>query len=147
VREVAKRRGSDGRLRNIQQGDIVTRGTVLARVRETDYVEKVNQAKAQLEESQASFEKQRLDFERAKALYESKSLSKADFDGARSSFESAQARVSGAKAQLDAAQIALADCALTVPTDGVLLARNIPDRSLVTPGPLHFILPPTTPLH
>jgi RND family efflux transporter MFP subunit len=144
VREIAKRRGTDGRLRNIQQGDVVARGTVLARVRETDYAEKANQARAQLEEARASFEKQRLDFERAKALYESKSLAKADFDGARSSSDSAQARVSGAKAQLDTAQIALADCALVAPMDALVLARNVEEGTLAAAGTVGFIIADTT---
>jgi len=144
VREVAQRKESDGRLRHVQQGDQVARGTVLARVRETDYVEKVNQARAQLEEARASFEKQRLDFERAKALYESRSLSKADFDGAKSSFDSSQAHVSGAKAQLDAAQIALDDCALAAPMDALVLARNVEPGMLVASGTAGFTLADTT---
>ena len=144
VREIAKRRGNEGQLRNVQQGDLVRRGTVLARVRETDYVEKVNQAKAQLEEARAAFEKQRLDFDRAKALYESKSLAKADFDGVRSSFESAQAKVSGAKAQLDSAEISLADCALVAPMDSLVLARNVEEGALVSSGSAGFVLADTT---
>src|SRR6185295_13838354 len=50
VSEVSRRPGPDGRLRNLQQGDLVRRGTVLARVNPADYQEKVNQAKAQLAE-------------------------------------------------------------------------------------------------
>jgi RND family efflux transporter MFP subunit len=144
VREVMKVRGEDGRLRNVQQGDTVSRGTVLARVRETDYAEKVNQARAQLSEAASAFEKQRLDFARSKALYESKSLSKADFDGATSTFEQARARVEGAKAQLESAQIALNDCALASPIDGLVLARNVEEGTLVGSGTAGFTLADTT---
>ena len=144
VREIAKRPGSDGRPRNVQQGDEVKRGTVLARVRESDYVEKVNQARAQLEEARAAYEKQRLDFDRAKSLYESKSLSKSDFDGARSGFESAQARVAGAKAQLDSAQISLADCELVAPMDSLVMARNVEEGALVGSGTAGFTLADTS---
>ncbi len=144
VREILRLRGSDGRPRNVQQGDTVTRGTVLARVRETDYLERVNHTKAQLAEVAAAFERQRLDFERAKQLYESKSLSRADFDAARSAFDSAQARVAGAQAQLDTDRIGLEDCALTAPMDALVLARNVETGTLVASGTVGFVLADTT---
>src|ERR1700674_2608469 len=40
-------KGSDGQWRYLQQGDVVSKGAVLARVRPTDYAAKVDQAKAQ----------------------------------------------------------------------------------------------------
>ncbi len=144
VREVMKVRGVDGRLRNVQQGDTVRRGMVLARVRETDYAEKVNQARAQLSEAAAAFERQRLEFGRSKALYESKSLSRADFDGATSAFEQSRARVDGAKSQLEAAQIALNDCALAAPTDALVLARNVEEGTLAAAGTVGFVIADTT---
>jgi RND family efflux transporter MFP subunit len=140
VREIRKFRLSDGRSRNVQAGDTVARGTVLARVRESDYLEKVNQARASLAEASAGLQKERLDFERAKSLLESKSLPKADFDGARSALDAAEARVSGAKSQLDAARIALADCALASPLNGLVLARNVEEGSLVAAGTVGFTL-------
>ena len=48
VESILQVRGADGRMRNIQEGDWVTRGTVLARVRESDYVANVNVVEAQL---------------------------------------------------------------------------------------------------
>src|SRR3954466_12291039 len=63
VESILQVRGADGRLRNVQEGDWVTRGTVLARVRESDYVANVNVAKAQLAQVQAAFEQARLDFD------------------------------------------------------------------------------------
>ena len=144
VREIRKVRGGDGRPRNIQQGDAVAKGTVLARVREADYVEKVNQAKGQLGEAAAALEKQRLDYARSRALFESKSLSKSDFDGATAAFEQAKSRVESAKAQLDAARIALDDCALTAPMDALVLARSVEEGSLVGSGSVGFTLADTT---
>ncbi|MGH9369128.1 MAG: efflux RND transporter periplasmic adaptor subunit [Thermoanaerobaculia bacterium] len=144
VREILKARGADGNLHSVQQGDAVARGTVLARVRETDYRERVNQAQAALQEAEAALEKQRLDFERAQKLFSSKSLARADFDGARAAFEGARARVSGMRAQLDAARIALADCALVAPMDAIVLARHVEEGSLVGSGTVGFTLADTT---
>src|SRR5262245_57511833 len=41
VEELLQRTGADGRRRAAQAGDPVTKGTVLARVRETDYADRV----------------------------------------------------------------------------------------------------------
>jgi multidrug efflux system membrane fusion protein len=140
VREILKLRTAEGRSRNLQAGDTVGRGTVLARVRESDYVEKVNQARASLDEASAALHRERLDFDRAKSLFESKSLAKADFDGARSARDAAEARVAGARAQLDAARIALVDCALTSPLNALVLGRNVEEGTLVSAGTVGFTL-------
>ncbi len=55
ISQILQIRGVDGRLRNAQQGDSVRRGTELARVRESDYIVKLNQTKSQLAQAQASY--------------------------------------------------------------------------------------------
>ena len=47
---------ADGHVRNIDIGDYVTQGTVLATVQEDDFKDKLAQAKASLERSQAENE-------------------------------------------------------------------------------------------
>src|SRR3954466_14045133 len=48
IADLLQRSGSDGRLRAVQPGDPVKRGTVLARVHDADYRERVNQERARL---------------------------------------------------------------------------------------------------
>jgi multidrug efflux system membrane fusion protein len=121
-------RGADGRPRNVQEGDVITKGTVLAQIRRSDYAVKVTQAqsqtaeaqagvasskaqlaeaesslgstKAQLAEAEAGYERAKLDFERARKLYENQSLTKADYDAAKSQYEMAQAKLNSAKSQV-----------------------------------------------
>ncbi|MEW6130069.1 MAG: efflux RND transporter periplasmic adaptor subunit [Acidobacteriota bacterium] len=121
-------RGVDGQWRNVQEGDVIPRGTVLAQVRRSDYAVKVTQAesqtaearagvdsskaqlaeaesslasaKAQLAEAEAAYERAKLDFERAKNLYEGQSLTKADYDAAKSQYDMAQAKLNSAKSQV-----------------------------------------------
>src|SRR5262249_29356239 len=99
-------RGVDGRMRNVQEGDFVKKGTVLARLREADYTARRNQAKSQWEEARSSLitlkaqvaeaeaahVRAEQDFTRAKNLLESQSLTKADYDGAKAQFDGSQAR-------------------------------------------------------
>src|SRR6266404_3376639 len=61
---ILQRKGVDGRERNLQQGDWVKKGEVLARVRESDYQHAVEQYKGQLEQAQAAAEKSKQDFAR-----------------------------------------------------------------------------------
>jgi len=57
VERILQVNGSDGRRRNVDQGDFVKRGTVLALVSQQDYLDKLNQAKAQLFRAQADYDK------------------------------------------------------------------------------------------
>lgn len=120
VEQILQVRGADGRLRNLQDGDHVTRGTVLARVRPREYLDAQAQAAAALTRSRA-------DFDRIAQLYENRSVSKADYDGAYARFQADQA-------EHDRATQALNDCALVAPFDGFVLARSVEIGSLVAPG-------------
>jgi RND family efflux transporter MFP subunit len=140
VREILQIRGVDSRLRNAQQGDTVKKGTVLARVRESDYAVKVNQAKSQLVQAQASYLKATQDWERATNLFATQSMIKPDYDTAKARFDETQASVDGARAQLAEAQLNLEYCALIAPIDGMVLQRNIEVGTLVTSGTVGFVL-------
>lgn len=83
VTTILQRRGVDGRERNLQQGDWVKKGEVLARVRESDYQHAVEQYKGQLEQAQAAAEKSKQDFGRAQALYNANVMTQSDYDAAK----------------------------------------------------------------
>src|SRR5713226_8267611 len=100
VDNIAQRKGADGRIRVLQVGDPVTPGEVLAHIRESDYLDKVNSAKAQLAQVQAAYDKSQLDFERASKLLSSDSLTKAQYDSAKASFDSNAAELANGKANL-----------------------------------------------
>jgi multidrug efflux system membrane fusion protein len=140
VRDVRQVRDAGGRPRNLQQGDPVARGTVLARVDPADYQEKVNQAKAQLAEAEASLARVRADAARAESLYKDQALTRPEYDAATSGLAGATARVDAARAQLEAAQLALKDATLVAPADGVVLSRNIEVGSLAGMGTVGFVL-------
>jgi multidrug efflux system membrane fusion protein len=140
VREVRQVAGPDGRPRNLQQGDPVARGTVLARINAADYDEKVNQAKAQVAEAEAGLAKARADAARAESLYQGKALTRPDYDAALANLSSFIARAEGARAQLEAAQISQHDTALVAPWDGVVLSRGVEVGTLAGAGTVGFAL-------
>jgi multidrug efflux system membrane fusion protein len=143
VESILHIRGADGRMRNIQEGDWVARGTVLARVRESDYVANVNVAKAQLAQAQAAVEQARLDFERIDALFLTDSVTRPQYDAAKAKLDSTTASVNGAASGLTQAETALSDCAVTAPLDAWVLKRNVEVGSLVGQATTGFSLAET----
>ncbi|MCM3902344.1 MAG: efflux RND transporter periplasmic adaptor subunit [Pyrinomonadaceae bacterium] len=128
VDALRKVRGVDGKLRDIQEGDRISMGTVLARVRQSDYQVKFKEAKSQasearsgidvskaqyeeavsgiassksqLIEAEAAYVKAKLDFDRAENLFASKSMTKSDYDSARAQYDMTSAKVAAARSQV-----------------------------------------------
>jgi RND family efflux transporter MFP subunit len=140
VDDVLRRSGADGRLRTVQPGDRVIKGTVLARVREGEYRDRVNQGRARLAEAEASVVKARLDLDRARALFQADSLTKPELDAAQAAFDAAEARTTAARVDTELALSALRDCALVAPATGVILERRIEAGSLAGAGTVGFVL-------
>jgi RND family efflux transporter MFP subunit len=144
VTEVKQVVGADGRRRDIDTGDYVSRGSVLAQIRHQDLKNQLDEAAAALSQAQAQQVDAKLDYERAKALYATQSLTKPDFDQAQARFDSTSAAVDQAKANLHQAQLALDDADLTAPFSGYILARNIELGNLVAPGMQAFTIADTS---
>ncbi|HEY6120882.1 MAG TPA: efflux RND transporter periplasmic adaptor subunit [Pyrinomonadaceae bacterium] len=132
VDALRKVRGVDGKMRDIQEGDRISIGTVLARVRQSDYHVKFKEAesqasearsgidvskaqyeeavsgtassKAQLIEAEAAYVKAKLDFDRAENLFASKSMTKADYDSAKAQYDMTSAKVAAARSQVQVIQ-------------------------------------------
>lgn len=140
VTSILQRQGVDGRMRNLQQGDWVKRGTVLATVRQSDYQHAVDQYKGQLEQAQASAEKSQQDFTRAQALYKGGAMTQSDFDAAKAQYDGSQGSVATAQAAVAQAQQSLADCEVRSPIDAQILSRNIELGTLVGSGTTAFTI-------
>jgi multidrug efflux system membrane fusion protein len=166
--EIHQVRGQGQRLRYVQEGDRVAKGTVLARLRSDDFAAKVKQAEAQLAEAQSANETNRAqlaeaevavrqterDLERASKLLEARSLTRPEYEGAKTKLELAQARVetirsqskviqakiSGAQALLNEAKLAERDAALIAPIDCYILKRLAEPGALVVPGRPIFVV-------
>jgi multidrug efflux system membrane fusion protein len=138
VATITQRKGSDGRLRDLQPGDFVKKGTVLAVVRQDEYRDQLTHAQAQLDRAQASYEQAKLSFDRAQILFASASITKPDYDSAKANYDAAAASISDAKSGISQAQIALRDCRLETPIDGWIVKRNVEVGSLVGPSVVGF---------
>jgi RND family efflux transporter MFP subunit len=129
-----------GRTRNIDQGDWVAKGTVLATVDEGDYKEKLQQANAQLDRAQANYDRAKLSFDRMSVLYQNGAATKPDYDNANAQMLDGLAAIQSAKASIAEQQIALGYCELRAPFDGWLVKRNVDIGQLVGPATNGFTI-------
>jgi multidrug efflux system membrane fusion protein len=143
VESIRQVKGVEGRMRNIDAGDWVTTGTQLALVSQQDFLDKLQQAKAQLSRAQAEYDKAKLSFDRTSALYSTQSATKPDYDSAKAQLDSTAASVEGSKAQISEAQVALGYCSLRAPFDGWIVKRSVDVGSLVGPATNGFSLADT----
>jgi multidrug efflux system membrane fusion protein len=146
IESIPERRGADGQLRPLQQGDMVQAGSRLALIRTAEYRERVNQARSSVAEAEALHVKASRDWERARILFDSQSLTRPDYDAAAASYESARARVSALTAEAELASLAFADASLEAPFTGLVLERRIEVGNLVSGGTVAFRLARVTPV-
>jgi RND family efflux transporter MFP subunit len=143
VESIRQVHGADGRMRNLDTGDWVTRGTVLAVVRQKDYADQREQARAQLARAQADFEHAKLSFDRTSNLYSTQSATKPELDQAKAQYDSSVAALTNAKASLAEAQTAMDDSSLRAPFDGWIIKRSVDVGALVGPTVAGFTVADT----
>lgn len=129
VEQITQVRGADGRMRDLQDGDVVRRGQVLARLRQNEFRDQMSDAEASLRQARA-------DYERASQLYENRSMSKAEYDAA-------YARYTASVARQSQAAISLGDATLRAPLNGVIIKRTIEVGSLAGPSTPAFTVADT----
>jgi multidrug efflux system membrane fusion protein len=143
VESIRQVRGADGRPRSIDTGDWVDRGTVLAVVRQQDYADQREQARAQLARAQADYDHAKLNFDRTSNLYSTQSATKPEFDQAKAQYDSSAAGLNNAKASLAQAETALNDSSLRAPFDGWIVKRSVDVGALVGPTVAGFTIADT----
>ena len=140
IETILQEKGVDGKSRDVQTGDPVKAGTVLAVVDRKPYEDKVKEASGQLGQARAALTKADADYKRAKILFGEQSMTAPEFDSYRKEYQSAVSAVAGAKAQHDLAVTNLGYTKLGSPLGGVVLQRNIEVGALVSPGTVGFVV-------
>lgn len=119
---------------NVDVGDAITRGQVLATLDAERYRLQLEQARASASEAQAALTEKRLDYERQQQLQEQGFVSNASLDGAKAAFDTAQSRYRSAQA---AVNIAARDVELTqlkAPFAGAISERLAQPAQRVAPN-------------
>jgi len=138
VQSILQVKAADGKLRNVQAGDRVTSGSVLAVVKDDTYRNSLTKAQAELQNSRASLSKAKADFTRYSHLLQERVVAQADYDAAKKQYESGQAAVGASQAAVQQAQVDLDDCKLKSPMSALVLDRRIEVGTLVSPNTVGF---------
>ncbi|KTD61904.1 HlyD family secretion protein [Legionella spiritensis] len=134
IRDVALSFRVSGRLKtmNVEEGDHVNEGTVIALLDKDTFIADLNMAKAELAQASASEQNARRTFRRRSRLVKDGAVSKALYDDAIAQRDEAIARTATAKARVARAEIALNDTEIHSPTNGTILTRVREPGAVVT---------------
>ncbi len=98
----------------VKEGDKVTRGQLLCRIKPDTYISMkerataaVNSAKARLTQAEAQLQQSQLSYNRNKQLFEQKAISESDYENAKTSYQVAQADVKAAVFNVESAEASL----------------------------------------
>ncbi len=119
---------------NLDVGQIVRKGDVLARIDETTLKLQVESARAALKQARSAARTAGEDYERKLILLKQKIIAKATADQSRNAAETAAGQVVQAQKQLEIARKNLAKAVLKAPFDGIINTVEVDSFANVTPG-------------
>ena len=117
---------------NVDTGDTVDAGTLLARIDQRILNNSLDQAKASLEVSRAELTNAESQLERIQKLYEQESLSKADYEQSLLQHAAAKSQVVRGEIQVENAAIALEDTDVRAPIAGTVIERLVEQGQVIS---------------
>jgi len=120
--------------RLVDEGQVVKKGDLVARLDRVELEQVLEQAKAALAVAEAEVGRMRLEFARQKELFGKKVIASREFEIAQAASAIAEARVKESGAALALAETRLGYAALTSPVAGVVLSKAIESGEYVFPG-------------
>jgi RND family efflux transporter MFP subunit len=132
---------------HVEEGSVVKKGEIIARLENDDLVTLEKQAAANLEVARSTLEQHRaelkdagLNFVREKNLLEKEFTTKASFDAAEARYKKATAAVAGAEssvksysASLENTRVTLGYTMIRAPFDAIVLTKNADAGDIITP--------------
>lgn len=130
---------------NVEIGDRVTRGQVLAVIEGTALRQSVASSNAGLAAAEANEANARRELERVTRLRDAGALSNRDVEVAEAQLKSATAQVEAARAQRAAASKQASGATVRAPFDGVIAERTVSAGDIAAMGtPLFTVIDPST---
>jgi len=118
---------------NVEKGDKVEAGDLLAEIDTEKIRQAVTQAEAGLESAQAQFESVDAEWQRIKTLYADNAISQSQYDAVKAQRNAAGSGVKQMKAVLSTAKSQLQDTRITAPISGTISERNFEVGDLAVP--------------
>lgn len=138
----------DGILREVKvdEGTVVSKGTVLAIIDDTDYGLEVRKDEAAIKQAEATLANTKLEYNRKEALYKEELVTKQQFDDVSTRLALADAEVDRAKAALSLAREKLKKTRIYSPLAGVIKSRKVSAGDYVKNGTNLFVIIQNNPL-
>lgn len=118
----------------VDEGAVVKKGQVIAEIRPTDYRLAVEQAAAQLSQSETGLVNVRQEYERKEALYREELLTRQQFDDITARVRLAEAEIARARSGLDLAKERLARTMIFSPLAGSVKEKRVTAGDYVRNG-------------
>ena len=115
-------------------GEQVKKGEILARIDPRDYEVRIKKLTAELKAAEARLSDAERDYDRQKNLLKESAASQSQYDKTQTLVETTRAGIESLKADLSAAKNALSDTRLTAPFDGVINRKFTENHENITPG-------------
>lgn len=116
---------------NVEVGQTVKKGTVLAVIDDTDLKNEKASAEANIAGAEVTVQKAKGNYQRAKALYEQKLISKEAFDNLKADFDIAENALDKTRRSLQTVEDKLAKTQILAPSDGTVLSRPVEEGLVV----------------
>jgi HlyD family secretion protein len=118
----------------IEEGDMVKKGTLIARLDQKTAKNEFDQAQADLEVAQVSLSQAEKQLQRQKQMYERGLISELDYENAVLAYEQANSNLVRAKTTLEDAKEKLSDTIIKSPIDGIVLQKLVEKGQIIASG-------------
>jgi len=118
---------------NVEEGDRVQKGDVLAELDTRTVRLQLQQAEAGMAVAQANYNDAQRNMERMERLRDENAVSEQQYEKVRLAFESAEAQLKQSKAALDLAEHSLDVSIMTAPFSGVIASKNAEVGDIINP--------------
>ncbi len=117
----------------VDEGDVVRKGQVLARMDPGDLRDRLDELMALERQAQADYDARQADFRRREILFKRGAISAADLDDFRARYLTSQAALAAAQERIQQRSVEGDDLLIRAPFDGVITERFAEPGAFVTP--------------
>ncbi len=118
----------------LEAGDLVSRGSLICRLDQTDVKADMDQAQADLEIAQAETAQAQSTYDRRKELFDNRLISQEEFNQIALQLAQAKGKMVGAQTTLDRARTRMDETIVTAPINGVILQKYVEIGQIIASG-------------
>jgi len=119
---------------NVEDGDRVKKGQVIAKLEQTTALNDYEQAKADMQVAKVTLDQKEKEFNRQSGLYNKQLISEQEFETSKLGLETAKSQLVRSEAALSSAKERQDDTVLESPMDGIILKKYVEEGQVISSG-------------